>query len=308
MPLEARLKSLESIEEKVRRKNIELENVDHLDDFIGLRLILLFRGDLKRVGEVIKEAFEVVSYEDTSTRLTESQFGYQSDHYVIRIRQEWEKVPTYRGLSHLKAEVQVRTMAQHVWAAASHKLQYKQEENIPFPLRRSINRVSALLETVDLEFERLNGERLDYIESIDIKPDVQLDVDVVAKLLAELWPAKNLQPEDEEYNSLVSELRHFGIASSHGLRKLVLAVREEILHEEAQLLHRLSVQEGLEGHYAKMVEGGYYFTQVALTRIALRRKFGDEEVNQVIRCGGGRTRKTSGVRSRPKRARRKSLN
>lgn len=58
-------------------------------------------------------------------------------------------------MSGLKAEVQVRTVTQHVWAAASHVLQYKQEASVPLPVRRSIYRVSALLETVDLEFERV---------------------------------------------------------------------------------------------------------------------------------------------------------
>jgi ppGpp synthetase/RelA/SpoT-type nucleotidyltranferase len=33
------------------------------------------------------------------------------------------------GLGGLRAEVQVRTTAQHIWAAASHKLQYKHEES-----------------------------------------------------------------------------------------------------------------------------------------------------------------------------------
>ena len=72
---------------------------------------------------------------------------------------DWLNVPTFREFKGLRAELQIRTLAQQLWAAASHKLQYKRESSVPYPIRRSIHRVAALLETVDLELERVLSER-----------------------------------------------------------------------------------------------------------------------------------------------------
>jgi hypothetical protein len=52
----------------------------------------------------------------------------------------------------LKAEIQIRTVLQHAWAAISHKLQYKREDDVPAPLRRKLFRLSALFELADDEF------------------------------------------------------------------------------------------------------------------------------------------------------------
>ena len=50
---------------------------------------------------------------DTSERLKDDQFGYSSIHIVAALPSEWLKVPTMSGLEDLKAEIQVRTLAQH---------------------------------------------------------------------------------------------------------------------------------------------------------------------------------------------------
>ena len=43
VPIESRVKSWDSISEKVERQNLVLYNVCDLDDLIGLRLIMLFQ-------------------------------------------------------------------------------------------------------------------------------------------------------------------------------------------------------------------------------------------------------------------------
>lgn len=155
VPIEVRVKEWESIADKIARNRLKLTSLRELTDLVGLWLILLFKRDLPAVQDLISESFSVVSHEDTSARLSETQFGYQSVHYVIKLPGDWLRVPTLADFTGLRAEIQVRTLAQHIRAAASHKLQYKSESNVPAPIRRSIYRVSAILETVDLEFERV---------------------------------------------------------------------------------------------------------------------------------------------------------
>ena len=133
---------------------------------------------------------------------------YQSLHYIIRIPKHWLKVSTFADLGELKAEIQLRTLAQHIWAATSHKLQYKHEDSVPPPIRRSIYRVSALLETVDLEFERVLAERGTYIEE-SAKGTVQdepLRDGRYADLRNMAWFVRNARSVDCDQSEAVAKL------------------------------------------------------------------------------------------------------
>jgi hypothetical protein len=76
-------------------------------------------------------------------------------HFVVEFPEPWFVVPTIGPMRGLRAEIQVRTHAQHIWADASHILQYKKESSVAPKTRRDIHRIAALLETVDLEFEKV---------------------------------------------------------------------------------------------------------------------------------------------------------
>ena len=126
----------------MERKNLELESILSLPDLVGVRAILLARTDLDKIDELIRSTFEVTSSEDTGDRLGEARFGYQSLHYTIKVPLIWLEIPTMADFEDIQVEVQVRTLAQHIWAAASRKLQYKNEASVPPPIRRAINRDS----------------------------------------------------------------------------------------------------------------------------------------------------------------------
>src|SRR5690606_25945786 len=104
--------------------------------------------------------------------------------------------------------------AQHTWAVASPKLQYKHEEGVPPPIRRTIHRVSALLETVDLEFERVLEERGSYIAAAADNVDLGelLNVDLLKATLSEILPEKN-RVDNEPYADLLVDLLKFKVAS-----------------------------------------------------------------------------------------------
>lgn len=238
VPIESRVKSWSSISSKIERINLKLKDILQLNDLVGIRLILLFKRDLDKCRKLIEESLEVIEKEDTASRLGESQFGYQSYHYVIELPKEWLSIPTFKDFAKYKAEIQVRTMAQHIWAAASHNLQYKQEDNVPVTVRRSIYRVSAFLETVDLEFERVLSEREYYVK--ELKPDIQdekLNVDLVKKILDSYLPVKN-RNDDEDYSVLIQSLSEFGIEKTSELINLIKEQLEEAVQEDAQLVLR----------------------------------------------------------------------
>ncbi len=265
VPIESRIKAWESIAEKAERKSIEFDSVAKLNDLIGIRLILLFSKDLAVVSKMLNSNLTVIQSEDKSAQLGESQFGYQSQHFIIKAPDEWTKLPTWSDLGGLRVEIQVRTLAQHIWAAVSHKLQYKQEAGVPPPLRRAINRASALLETVDVEFDRLLIARDEYLEaeSVVSDPDELLNVDLVEAVLTKIFPSAN-KSESEDYNDLLGDLVNFGIDNVGRLREVMKRHYVKIMDEEKK--------------YTKKHRTPVFFRHVGLARHGLRCEFGSQAV------------------------------
>jgi putative GTP pyrophosphokinase len=213
-PIQHRVKTWNSISDKLSKLKFPIKDVKEIQDLIGLRIILLFKRDTSQVCNLIEKSFNVIKRYNTDERLKEDQFGYSSIHFVIELPEEWLAVPTFAAFSKFRAEIQVRTIAQHIWAAASHTLQYKQEVSVPATVLRSIYRVSALLETVDLEFERVLDEREIYRSKLNNSDfDTVLNVDLLEKILDQFFPSEN-KVLDEEYAQILGELNMFEISTS----------------------------------------------------------------------------------------------
>ncbi|HEX7180534.1 MAG TPA: hypothetical protein VF756_01730 [Thermoanaerobaculia bacterium] len=276
VPIESRVKSWESLVDKVERRALKIRRAEELSDLVGIRMILLFQRDVEEACQLVKRSLSVLSSENTGERLDESQFGYQSQHYIVRIPKEWLNVPTLQKLEPLCAELQVRSLAQHIWAAASHKLQYKQEKSVPSPVRRSIHRVSALLETVDLEFERVLRERESYIASLNKEsPQAELNVDLLTLLMDEILPPQN-KVENEPYSDLLKDLLHFGIQSADKLRELLARHLKEVGELDANMAKTRRDAQVYYGTTKERVDAGVFYTHVGLVRLVLEREFGDK--------------------------------
>lgn len=283
IPIEKRVKSWDSISGKIDRKNISISCVTKVDDLIGVRLITLFRRDAEKVHKILETHIDILTTEDTSERLADTQFGYHSIHYLVKPPENWQTLPTMHGLGDYKIEIQVRTMAQHIWAVVSHKLQYKNEESVPPDVRRSINRASALLETVDLEFERVLQERETYVaqtSDIEANNDDQLNVDSLERVLDMMLPIEN-KATSEAYSELLTELSKIGITTIGRLAELIGEHYDHILSEENSSLSRLSEGEAIfldnqerdfrrpEDSYRARYYRGVYFTHAGMLRHAI---------------------------------------
>lgn len=275
-PIEYRVKSFDSIIGKLDRLHLKFTSIKDLQDLIGLRLILLFNRDVDKVCRAISDTFEVIKQENTQERLKEDQFGYSSFHFLIRLPTEWLSVPSLSALGELNAEIQVRTVAQHIWAAASHILQYKNEENVPLPVIRAISRVSALLETVDLEFERVLEKREIYRAELDIKTsDELLNVDLLEKILDSILPAMN-KDIDEDYGNLLTDLYYFNVTTPKKLVEIIKRNYDKVMKEESGMIKAYSVEEVPDEEASRIVKKGVFFTHGGLTRAAMNLEFGDE--------------------------------
>lgn len=281
--LESRVKEWRSIVNKLERKELQLNSVHDLTDLVGVRIILLFKRDLDVVSSLIKNNFDVISEDDKLDSLSDNKFGYQSRHYIIKIPESWLKVPSFSACKDFRAEVQVRTLSQHIWAATSHKLQYKHEESVPVQLRRALNRASAMLEVVDLEFERILIERNGYIDSLNEKSNNNLTQDELLNVDSLMFvAAKYLPPEnsriDEPFDALLNELIDNGITKVDQLIEVIQRTESHWRKDEKEKLAKAkkqspqswwTVDKGEDNTEARL-KRGVFLTHVGLIRSATK--------------------------------------
>ncbi len=272
-PIQARLKEWSSIEQKSSSGRFKInKTITELQDLVGFRIILLFLSDIDKVLNLFKDSFSVERNYYTQDRLKSDQFGYSSLHIIAKIPTEWMKVPSFKGLDNISFEIQVRTLSQHMWAEVSNIFQYKQEENTPKELLRSIGRLSALLETVDLEFERLTNLREDYINNIPSEPskktDIELNVDVLAETMDKMLPENN-KAFDEDYAGLLHDLKQRKIIK---LNKFIDFINENLdfaTQEDKEFVARI-INEGRSYNSSRLIKG-VYFNHSGLIRMMLGR-------------------------------------
>ncbi|MDI1321423.1 MAG: hypothetical protein PSV36_01665 [Algoriphagus sp.] len=173
LPILERLKDRKSLERKIQGK--EYQNLLELTDIYGIRVVVFQNKDIDSVTEIIKENFNFDEKNSEDKRLkTPTEFGYNSVHSIVSLLLNQNRNVN----SEIKVEIQVRTVLQHAWAEFSHELGYKNPNNVPSEFLRSINRISALLEVGDTEFERLKSENKKYIRKIgkDIREGNKVEI------------------------------------------------------------------------------------------------------------------------------------
>lgn len=189
--IEQRTKNQESFREKLLRpgKNYS-KPMTQITDLSGVRIILYYQEDVQRVIEMIESEFitDKEASGDQAAKLEPNEFGYRSVHYVVSLTTERSKLKEWKPYSELKSEIQIRTVLQHAWAAISHTLHYKHEQEVPAPLSRKLFRLSGLLELADEEFSSLNQEIKGFTAQVSKKfeagiPDIAIDATSISQYL-----------------------------------------------------------------------------------------------------------------------------
>ena len=278
IPVSSRVKSWSSIVRKIERGVIKIKRISDLQDLIGIRIILLFERDINAIENILESQYSIKRKYSTKERLEENQFDYAAKHIILRLPNDWITTDHENDFKYVLAEVQIRTMAQHLWAEASRVLQYKQEKSVPQQIRRNIFRLSALLEIVDLEFERLLLNKDEYRGSISqgSLEKLTLDSDIIEIFLDKYFPKENKIPGHETYSDLIADLAHFGVTSTDQLKDLIDNHLKEALNKERTTISR-RLKSGFfldELEEERVMEGGVFFSHTGLLREMLDLEFG----------------------------------
>lgn len=121
--IKSRLKSMDSIVEKLQRKGLplELESIENnLKDVAGIRVICPFLSDIYRMASCLMEQDDIVIVEKKDYIKNPKKNGYRSLHLIVETPIFLQKEKRM-----MKVEVQFRTIAMDFWASLEHRMHYK---------------------------------------------------------------------------------------------------------------------------------------------------------------------------------------
>jgi ppGpp synthetase/RelA/SpoT-type nucleotidyltranferase len=195
--VDSRAKTVDSLVKKLLLK--WGHSFDSLPDKVGVRVVIRYRADVDRAIECVRASFDSDEPENKEVKLGTDKVGYLSVHLDhVRLRAGDPDASTYPPES-FWAELQVRTLAQHLWSEMSHDTVYKNAElmaKLPPDVQRRVALMAGQIEIADREFDRLNMElsakgtvRLlqvlerHYYSVASHKPNLELSVEVLDTLM-----------------------------------------------------------------------------------------------------------------------------
>ncbi len=171
-----RVKSVTSILEKARRKQIPLDRLeDEMYDIAGIRLICQFVEDIGEVVELIRERSDIEIVEERDYIAHSKPSGYRSYHLIVRY-----EVQTMNGPKKLYAEIQVRTLGMNFWSIIEHSIQYKYKEEIPEHISRKLMKAAQAIVVLDSEMSMVRDEIM------DAQLSMQHQQNIVSEILSNL--------------------------------------------------------------------------------------------------------------------------
>lgn len=134
--ISSRLKTIDSMSEKLRRKNLPMtaEAIEqNLFDVAGVRIICSFIDDIYMMADCLVSQDDITLVRIKDYIKNPKENGYRSLHLIV-------EVPIFleNGKRSVKVEVQLRTIAMEFWANLEHQLRYK--KNLSLQLLRSTSR------------------------------------------------------------------------------------------------------------------------------------------------------------------------
>lgn len=153
-----RTKEIDSLIKKLILKRAH--SYDSLPDKAGVRVIVRYKSEIEPVLELASRLFQRGEPENKLNQLDPKTFGYLSIHADVRLKSD-DPVSAKYAPEKFRAELQVRTLAQHLWAEMAHDSVYHSENSLRPAnkmLQRRIYILAGVVELADEEFDRIEHE------------------------------------------------------------------------------------------------------------------------------------------------------
>ena len=240
----SRLKSRNSVAEKVLRKQGKYARISDITDIAGVRIITYYSADVDKVAEIIEKEFDIdyANSIDKRKSLEPDRFGYCSVHYVVKMSAARLSLREFRRYKNMKCEIQIRSILQHAWAEIEHDIGYKNEITIPMSMRRNFSRIAGLLEIADEEFDQIRKNLAKYKEEmqteyskkdfggkildrviLDTIIHINPDINAINQHIVDLFGGYiDYNNSDETYKMTIQRLSWFGVKTVADLNDAIL--------------------------------------------------------------------------------------
>ena len=193
-----RLKEPESFAQKLETGRVPRPAA--LEDFLGATLIVENRSEIAEARKIVDRHFSVKYRRpktDTETTKAPDAFPFDDLRLYVRLRRprEGEAEPIQAVIF----EIQIRTLLQHAWTVATHKLVYK-GGTVSWSRSRVAHQVKAMLEQAEMALEAI-----DRLESPMTDLNTRARSSAVG-LLSKVWPEERLPADRIRLADAILEL------------------------------------------------------------------------------------------------------
>lgn len=151
--MQARLKSVDSIMEKIERKGWpkEIASIYKITDFAGVRVICNYLDDIYAVEGSLLRQDDIKLIRRTDYIKEPKESGYRSLHLVV-------EVPIFLSdrTYNMPVEIQIRTIAMDTWASLEHELKYKNKSDMPEHVAEELKRCARTMTELDATMQRIH--------------------------------------------------------------------------------------------------------------------------------------------------------
>ena len=151
--IKTRLKSPESIVEKLNRKGlpITVESIEeNLNDLAGVRVICSYTSDIYMLSDAFIRQDDITLIQRKDYIQNPKPNGYRSLHLIVEI-----PIFLHDEKRMMKVEVQFRTISMDFWASLEHKIRYKKDLPVIDEIDRELLECAELSAQLEDRMERI---------------------------------------------------------------------------------------------------------------------------------------------------------
>ena len=154
--MESRIKSPQSIAQKLRRKGLPVTPeaaMDNLNDIAGIRVVCAYLNDTYTIAGLLTGQDDIELVQTRDYIASPKPNGYRSLHLIVR-------VPVFlsEGKLLLPVEVQIRTIAMDFWASLEHQLRYKEAAHVPEELNHQLLSAADRIAELDGDMQHIHDQ------------------------------------------------------------------------------------------------------------------------------------------------------
>ena len=154
--IKSRMKSAESIVNKLRKKNIPLtpENArKNLLDIAGIRVTCCYISDIYVLAEMLSHRDDFVVIKQKDYIKCPKPSGYRSYHMIINVPVHLSSQKRYAPV-----EIQIRTIGMDFWASLEHQLRYKTSGIVTPELSAELRDCADRIAQTDIQMQKIYME------------------------------------------------------------------------------------------------------------------------------------------------------